>query len=91
MNLASRSDAEDSNALETTCFAELISNLAKGVIFQKVAGQSEVPPLFVPLMWPGLYQTPNVTTKFSPCIDPLRDFTGGTLPATSAAGTTTAF
>src|SRR5690348_1863843 len=27
MNLASRSDAEDSNALEITCFAELISEL----------------------------------------------------------------
>ena len=30
MNLASRSGAEDSNALEITCFAELISELGRG-------------------------------------------------------------
>src|SRR4030095_5194727 len=35
MNLASRSAAEDSNALETTCFAELISNNERECNFKK--------------------------------------------------------
>ena len=35
MNLASRSDAEDSKALETTCFAELISDYEKECNFKK--------------------------------------------------------